>query len=98
MTQEPHDAVEVIRKFWGAALMAVGGLIAGRCGSCTLLIVGMAFSDFAAQMMRGDLSWLGTLPILLIGIVPTFVGVLLFRAGLRRFRPPRPKVAPGTFE
>ena len=47
-----------------------------------------------ASAEKGDVSILATLPILLIGIAPTIVGVLMFRAGLQRFRQQPPDAPP----
>jgi hypothetical protein len=87
-----------IRRFFGAALMAVGGLIALLCGLCTLgwtgfVIFGMATShDTSAASIIG-----GTLMItLFVGVVPTALGVALFIAGrnLRRPNPPQTGTPP----
>lgn len=74
-------------RFFAAALMAAGGLIAGLCGTCTAGFV--AFSLFDALRYPGGAGAL--LPALMmfaiVGGVPTLIGVLVFRAGWRRFRP-----------
>lgn len=58
--------------FLGAAMMAVGGLIAALIGGCTLMIVANS---------RGN-----PLTPLVLGAIPTLLGGLLFMAGLRVFR------------
>lgn len=71
-------------KFIGAALMAVGGLIAALCGTCTVLFAGASIMDSFRH--PGDLISI----LLLVGVVgglPTLIGVLLFRWG-RRLRTP----------
>ena len=71
---EPKPTVEPgVTRFIGAALMAIGGLIAGLCGLCTVgfLIAGVSSPG-------GD----GLIPLaLVIGGIPTAIGVLLFVAG-----------------
>ena len=73
-----------VRRFLAGALMAVGGLIAGLCGTCTAATLGFGVVDaFGGSTGVGDL--LGAAVFLaLIGGVPTLLGVLIFRAGLRR--------------
>jgi MFS superfamily sulfate permease-like transporter len=56
----------------GAAMMAVGGLIAALFGGCTLMIVANSPKN--------------TLMPLILGAIPTLLGVLLIRAGFRLFR------------
>ncbi|MEW5685641.1 MAG: hypothetical protein AB1942_12040 [Pseudomonadota bacterium] len=73
-------------RFVGAAMMAVGGLIAALCGSCTLVIT--------IAMIAQSLDSLGDVaqvfPIfLVVGGIPTLLGVLLFAWGRRLRRPPR---------
>jgi hypothetical protein len=74
-------------KFIGGALMAVGGLIAALCGTCTLIFAGASVMDSFRN--PGDLLSI----LLLVGIVgglPTLIGVLLFRWGRRLRRPTAP--------
>jgi hypothetical protein len=61
--------------------MVVGGLVATLCGTCTLFFV-VAFMS-PNELFRNGSALI--LPIL-IGGIPTFIGVLVFRAGLRRWR------------
>lgn len=73
------------RRFIGAALMAVGGLIAALCGSCTLI--------FSVAMIVESLNYPRELfsilvMFLLVGGPPTLLGLLLFWWGRRLRRPP----------
>lgn len=90
MTQQPTEEVSSVAKFWGGLLVAAGALITATCGGCTALVFVAGIPLLLDTVTKGDFSILATLPILLIGIVPTVVGVLMFRAGLKRFRPPPP--------
>lgn len=72
-------------RFFGSALMAIGALIGGLCGACTLFFaVGTVWSAFANPGGMGSLNFL-VVPIM-VGGLPTFAGVSLFLAGLRRYR------------
>lgn len=74
------------RSFFGAALMAVGGLIALLCGLCTLTYFVMGASDLAKGGEAGVYAPIMMIASLLMGGVPTAVGVGLFvlGRGLRR--------------
>lgn len=79
------------RRFFGAALMAVGGLIAALCGSCTV-ILSVAMIVESLNYPRELFSML--LMFLVVGGVPTLLGLMLFCWGRRLRRPPtsnRPK-------
>jgi MFS superfamily sulfate permease-like transporter len=56
----------------GAAMMAVGGLIAALFGGCTLMIVANSPNSAVTPLILGG--------------IPTLLGALLFRAGFRVFR------------
>jgi hypothetical protein len=77
-----------VQKFFGAGLMAVGGLIAALCGACSVVLVGS--SILSSLKYGGGFPGLAGTAILvtLVGGIPTFVGVLIARAGWRRYRPP----------
>jgi hypothetical protein len=72
------------KRLLGGLLMAGGGMIALLCGLCTLVI--------SASMVTGPISnhqpvYLTTLLVpLIIGGVPTAVGVVIFLIGLSIFR------------
>lgn len=79
-----------VQKFFGAALMAVGGLVAALCGLCTLAVIGFGSIDaLASGSNRADLVS-AILVAGLIGGVPAGLGVLLFIWGRRLFAPARP--------
>lgn len=69
-----------VRTFVTYALIAVGGLITALCGSCTgvFLIMGLASND--PQSYGQAMAVMA----LIIGGLPTLVGVLLLWLGLRR--------------
>lgn len=63
-----------IAKLFGAILMAVGAMITFLCGLCSLTILAAG-------------GGAGAFPIVaVIGGIPTFIGVLVFRAGLKRYK------------
>lgn len=83
-------------RFFGGLLMAVGGLIAGLCGTCTVLFLGGGLLSFVSQLAssataRGHLGadLLGGVSlasvVAMTGGAPTAVGVLLFREGRKRY-------------
>jgi hypothetical protein len=81
MTRRPGD-------FWRDALLTVGVLMTALCGSCTAWY-GVAL---LASALHGETYLIGIAVVgwLLIGGVPTLIGVFLLHAGLRRRRRPRP--------
>jgi len=81
--------VDPVLKFFGGALMAVGGLIAALCGTCTLVVMAFGvFGLFDGSSSVGDLlNGVGILA--LIGGLPTVLGALLFRWGWGLYRPAR---------
>ena len=84
-------------RFFGALLMAIGGLIAGLCGSCTATFLISALGNLSAY--PGDSLGLMAL-VLVVGVMPTILGLLVFRAGLRRYRGRHrePRHPPKTFD
>ena len=76
------------RSFFGAALMAVGGLIALLCGLCTLTYFVMGANSLGKGGEEGSYAPIMMIASLLMGGVPTAVGVGLFFAG-RGLRRPR---------
>lgn len=83
MSEGPDPVV----RFFAGALMAVGGLIAALCGTCTAGFV--LFSVYeAVRYPIGAGALASNFAIFaIVGGLPTLIGVLLFRAGWRRFRP-----------
>lgn len=91
------------RRLFGALLMALGGLIALLCGLCSLSsFVGMTWgmiSSLTAGYGAGALSGL-LFSLVIVGVVgglPTFVGVLMFRRGLRMRRGAQARIPVGVF-
>ena len=78
-----------VRKFFGGALMAVGGLIAALCGLCTLGIIGFGLVDTLGNGSSADDLVGGVAVVSIIGGIPTGLGVLLFMWGRRLFAPRR---------
>ena len=85
---------DIVQRFFGAALMAVGGLIAALCGACSLVFVGVTLISMILNpgnlglMLTGVFS--GALAVAIVGGLPTVVGILIFRWGRRLYRPPPP--------
>ena len=71
--------VSVVR-FFGAILMAVGGLVAVLCGGCTAIAVGLGVYEIAVGKARGEDFGLIVM-FLIFGGVPFVVGAGLFLAG-----------------
>ncbi len=88
-------------QFFGVLLIAAGVLVAGLCGLCTVVIIGLSVSTPAgggAQSYGGG----GMIPVaLMLGGIPTVFGCLMIWAGIVLFRsgrkPPAP-VKPETFD
>ena len=75
-------APDPTRAFFGAALMAVGALIAGLCGLCTV-------GFLLVSLFSPGGSGVAVLAIP-IGGIPTGLGLLLFWGG-KSLRKPRPQ-------
>jgi hypothetical protein len=79
------------RRYGGRLRVAVGALVCGLCGSCTAFYAGysiLAFLGLAPDEFGASVIVLPT--SLVIGGLPTLVGVFLMRSGLRRLRPAPP--------
>jgi predicted benzoate:H+ symporter BenE len=74
----PDAQPDPTKRFFGAALTAIGGLIFALCGLCTgvFLVTGL--------MPHEDPSFAGI--ALFVGGIPTAIGFLVMRAGLRLYR------------
>jgi len=70
------------RTFFGYVLVAVGGLMTALCGLCTATFM------VAAVVPGGDTSFF--VMALVIGGIPTGIGVALFVAGRAVLRHPKP--------
>ncbi len=91
---------EPVALFFGWLLMVVGALVTLLCGGCTVVVWVIAFS--------GGLGGPGQLGAILnmiaislvIGGVPTLIGMVLIWAGWRLTRPPvpSPKQVSDTFQ
>ncbi|MFI4936087.1 MAG: hypothetical protein ACHP7N_15850 [Caulobacterales bacterium] len=97
MSTPETDSQRAVSRFWGGLLIAVGGLIAGLCGSCTVYFLSVAMSGGPANWPSKSSTpsleaMLSTSPIataigaLVIGGLPTALGVLLFVSGWRDIR------------
>ncbi len=87
-TQDPGP----VRKFFGWLLMAVGGLIAGTTGACSLYILATSiFSGGDLGYFGGLLSWIAL--VLVVGGIPCLIGVAVFFGGRALCRP-RPRNRP----
>lgn len=83
------DAPSPTRRFFGALLMAIGGLMAVLCGGCgaTFIVVALVTMFTATAQDAPMLAGMG----LVIGGVPAAMGVGLFWVGRRmRGEAPRP--------
>jgi len=85
MTQ--RESADVLERFIGAAIMAVGLLIALLCGTCT------AYFTFGALGSQGSQMFI-ILLALLLGGTPTVIGVVMFRYGLNLYRGKSPGAGP----
>jgi hypothetical protein len=82
-----------VAKLFGAMLMAVGVLIAGLGGLCSVGFLVMMVTEPGGSALNG-------IPVVLIfGGVPIAIGVGVFIGGRALWRgPPPPKVDSNTFE
>ena len=87
----PDQTNNAVRRFLGAALMAVGALIAALGGACTLYFLG------AGLMHASPGQLIVALPMVLlsgvVGGVPIMFGVGIYTAG-RLLRPKLPPSVP----
>lgn len=74
----PDAQRDPTRRFFGAALTAVGGLIFGLCGLCTGVFL-------VTSLMPHEDGMLAVIA-LFVGGVPTLIGFFVMRAGLRLYR------------
>jgi hypothetical protein len=95
---EPESADRAIVRFFGLMLMAVGGMIALLCGLCSLAsLAAMLSSTIALALRPGSLGsgpglgalFIGLPFVLVMGGVPTAVGVVVFIVGRGLWRPRR---------
>ena len=85
MTNE--DSGRPVAKLFGALLMAVGGLIVGLCGLCSLAFMGAMGVGNAAGMLFLVAIFAG---------IPIMVGIFIFIGGRNLWRGPRPQSAPSS--
>jgi hypothetical protein len=92
MTDKPPDPTT---RFFAAAQMAVGALIFGLCGACTLgftaaMLANLRYSGSLGEVMSSLLMFA------IVGGLPTVVGFFVMRGGYRRYRanPPKPPKPP----
>ncbi len=67
-----------VQRFFGALLMAVGGLIATLCGACTAVVLVAGLANLKDSQGYGSMMLIMSL---VIGGVPTLIGVGLFAWG-----------------
>jgi hypothetical protein len=100
MTDEAPDSVE---RFFAAAQMAVGALIFGLCGACTVAFAGSTIAS-AVRYPGSVYDWLLFIPLVgFFGVGPTVLGFFMMRSGYRWFRgergkrrePPKPTTLDG---
>lgn len=71
-------------RFFGAGLVAVGALVFGLCGLCTLGFAGASLITSFAYLSPSML-WNVVLSVM-VGGLPTYGGFLLMRFGWRMYR------------
>lgn len=84
MTAEPEASA--VRRFFGAALIAVGVLIGGLSGLCSVVFL-IALIGSAPRETLGALGL-----VAFVGGPPILVGWLMIWGG-KRLRNPRPRIA-----
>jgi len=74
----PDPQPDPTKRFFGAALTAIGGLMFGLCGLCTgvFLVTGLMPHEDAMFAVIA----------LFVGGIPTLIGFFVMRAGLRLYR------------
>ncbi len=80
-------------RFLGGLLMAIGGLMAGLCGLCSVAVLAMMGSspgDSGAVAM-------GLLMVAVVGGGPLAVGAVIFIVGRNLHRSSKPRPDPNTF-
>ena len=83
-------------RFIGAALIAVGAMVFGLCGVCTLSFVGTGLYAMI-RYPAGAGGSIALVPIVaIVGGGPTLLGFLIMRSGRRRFRANAPKPPPAV--
>jgi predicted benzoate:H+ symporter BenE len=73
---DPHP--DPMTRFFGAALTAVGALMLGLCGLCTLVFLVTGLMPHEDRMFA--------VIALFVGGIPTLIGFFAMRAGLRLYR------------
>lgn len=80
-----------LARFFGAALMAVGGLIVALCGLCSVTALGVFITDAMESSragLNGGLEWAAFIPwVVIVGGVPAVVGLFLFFGGRALYAP-----------
>lgn len=76
-----------LQRFFGGLLMLVGGLIGGLSGLCTVWFIGATiYSSAQGQLGGGALTsdvWEWIVTGLIVGGLPTLIGIGLFFLGRR---------------
>ena len=80
-----------VQRFFGGALIAVGGLIATLCGVCSLSVIWMVLATVIQNDMNFGLLFGSMLSLVflvpIVGGVPMIMGILIFRWGRRLYWP-----------
>lgn len=81
---------EARRRYEGRLQVAAGALICGLCGSCTALYAGSSILAFLGLVTDEFGVSVIVLPTsLIVGGIPTLIGALMVRKGLRRLSAPQ---------
>jgi hypothetical protein len=96
VTSQRNIGGAAVERFFAALFMTIGGLITLLCGACTAYWLGSAIISVLPHSMGGPATpvdaytkgWAQVIGVgaLLIGGLPTAVGMVIFWAGLRRYR------------
>lgn len=73
---------DAVRRFWSGLLIVVGGLMTALCGTCTAFYVVAGIVD-ASHPGPENYGGVVLVAALILGGLPTLVGVLLLWWGLR---------------
>jgi len=84
---------DVLKRFFGGLLLAVGVLIGGLGGLCTLVFIGMSIVGEAGEHYPGAISNLLPTAILslFVGAIPMGIGAGLFFLGRSLWRSAGPR-------
>lgn len=76
-----------MQKLFGGILMAVGLIIGGLSGICTIGVIVSSLHDPSAMLAGGGGQWMSSaMLVLIVGGIPILAGVGLFLAGRKLVR------------